>query len=179
MSLSKLQDTVEDRGAWHATVHGVAWVSKSKSQTQLSPWTTTTIYHILCSSHRVISYGICLSWSGLLHFVWSPMGPSTLLQITLFCPLHGWVVFHCVCVCMCVSHIFFIHSLRQAVLILSVSLCFLCMHIYIYIYNINILVCITYTLYIYISTNMYIHRHTHYTHVFFKCRTIRRSSKET
>ena len=28
MNLSKLQETVEDRGAWHATVHGVA-----KSQT--------------------------------------------------------------------------------------------------------------------------------------------------
>ena len=24
MNLSKLQETVEDRGAWHATVHGVA-----------------------------------------------------------------------------------------------------------------------------------------------------------
>ena len=31
MSLSKLQETVEDKRAWHATVHGVA-----KSQTQLS-----------------------------------------------------------------------------------------------------------------------------------------------
>jgi len=31
MSLSKLQETVKDREAWHATVHGVA-----KSQTQLS-----------------------------------------------------------------------------------------------------------------------------------------------
>ena len=31
MSLSKLQEIVEDRGAWHAAVHGVA-----KSQTQLS-----------------------------------------------------------------------------------------------------------------------------------------------
>ena len=31
MSLSKLQETVEDRGAWCATVHGVA-----KSQTRLS-----------------------------------------------------------------------------------------------------------------------------------------------
>ena len=28
MNLSKLQETVKDRGAWHATVHGVA-----KSQT--------------------------------------------------------------------------------------------------------------------------------------------------
>ena len=31
MSLSKLQELVKDREAWHATVHGV-----SKSQTQLS-----------------------------------------------------------------------------------------------------------------------------------------------
>ena len=31
MSLSKLQEIVEDRGAWHATVHVVA-----KSQIQLS-----------------------------------------------------------------------------------------------------------------------------------------------
>ena len=31
MNLSKLQEIVEDRGTWHAAVHGVA-----KSQTQLS-----------------------------------------------------------------------------------------------------------------------------------------------
>ena len=31
MSLSKLQETVKDREAWHATVHGV-----TKSQMQLS-----------------------------------------------------------------------------------------------------------------------------------------------
>ena len=31
MNLSKLQELVEDRGVWHATVHGV-----TKSQTQLS-----------------------------------------------------------------------------------------------------------------------------------------------
>ena len=35
MSLSKLQDTVKDREAWHAAVHGVA-----KSQTPLSDWKT-------------------------------------------------------------------------------------------------------------------------------------------
>ena len=39
------QETVKDRGAWHAAVHGV-----TKSQTQLSNWRTTTIqiaYQIL------------------------------------------------------------------------------------------------------------------------------------
>ena len=36
MSLSKLQEIVKDRGAWHAVVHGVA-----KSQIRLSDWTTT------------------------------------------------------------------------------------------------------------------------------------------
>ena len=37
MSLSKLWKIVEDRGAWHVTVHGV-----TKSQTWLSDWMTTT-----------------------------------------------------------------------------------------------------------------------------------------
>ena len=36
MNLSKLQETVEDRGAWWATVHGV-----TKTQKQLSSWITT------------------------------------------------------------------------------------------------------------------------------------------
>ena len=37
MNLSKLQEIVKDREAWHATVHGVA-----ESQTQLGNKTTTT-----------------------------------------------------------------------------------------------------------------------------------------
>ena len=38
MSLSKLQEIVEHRGAWHATACGVA-----KSWTKLSNWTTTNV----------------------------------------------------------------------------------------------------------------------------------------
>ena len=37
MNLSKFQETVKDKGAWRAAVHGV-----TKNQTWLSDWTTTT-----------------------------------------------------------------------------------------------------------------------------------------
>ena len=37
MNLNKLHEVVKDREAWHAAVHGV-----TKSQTQLSNWTTAT-----------------------------------------------------------------------------------------------------------------------------------------
>ena len=39
MNLSKLQETVKDRGAWCAAVHGVA-----KSWTQLSDGTATKLF---------------------------------------------------------------------------------------------------------------------------------------
>ena len=44
MSLSKLQEIVKDREAWHAAVHEV-----TKSWTQLSDWTRTTTWGSYCS----------------------------------------------------------------------------------------------------------------------------------
>ena len=42
LSLRKLQYTVKDREAWHATVHGV-----TKTWTRLSDWTTTLCEHYI------------------------------------------------------------------------------------------------------------------------------------
>ena len=53
MSLSKLQDLVMDREAWHAVVHGVV-----KSRTQLSDWT------------EMISLSVK---SPILHLMWRPL----------------------------------------------------------------------------------------------------------
>ena len=46
MSLSKFQEMVKDREAWHSTVHGV-----SKSQTWLSNWTTKELACPICIPH--------------------------------------------------------------------------------------------------------------------------------
>ena len=57
----------------------------------------------------MISYGICLSLSDLLHLVWSSLVTSKLLQMAWFCSFL-WLSSIPVCVCVCVYHIFFIHS---------------------------------------------------------------------
>ena len=51
MNLSKLQEIVEDRGAWNAAVHGF-----EKSQTQLSDWTSDN-HFIYPSSCLVLLIG--------------------------------------------------------------------------------------------------------------------------
>ena len=52
MNLSKLQEIVKDREAWHAAVHGVV-----KSQTQLSNicWTTADISTTLAATATMIA----------------------------------------------------------------------------------------------------------------------------
>ena len=49
MNLSKLQETLKDRGAWSAAVHGIV-----KSQTQRSNETTTLVLQALLLLVQVI-----------------------------------------------------------------------------------------------------------------------------
>ena len=58
MNLRKLQETVKDREAWRAAVHGIV-----KSQTWLRDWTTTTLnllqyclFHVLIFGHDTCGF---------------------------------------------------------------------------------------------------------------------------
>ena len=54
INLSKLQVIVEDRGAWHAAVHGV-----TKSWTRLRDWTTTESLSLI--QKKELSFLLCKS----------------------------------------------------------------------------------------------------------------------
>ena len=70
MNLSKLQEIVEDRGAWHATVHGV-----TKSQIWFSDSTTTRRWDWKGNTspalrHRVTYFCLCSTQTSLLAVAW-------------------------------------------------------------------------------------------------------------
>ena len=60
LNFSKLQEIVEDRGAWHAIVHGVA-----KSQTWLSNWT-----ELNWKGLRMSTYILSDMMGNALIFIW-------------------------------------------------------------------------------------------------------------
>ena len=57
--LSKLQETVKDREAWYAAVHGV-----TRSQTWLNDWRTTTTMDVLClKAQKGTTYKLGVPWT--------------------------------------------------------------------------------------------------------------------
>ena len=70
MSLSKLQEIVKDRESWHAAVHRV-----TKSQTQLSDW-TTTIYRdkILSLQSLILKCSLFICVKNI--FFWKKLSPK-------------------------------------------------------------------------------------------------------
>ena len=53
VSLSKLQETVKDRGAWHAVVHGVA-KSWTTTQNEYLPYSRKCTKHLKALSHLIL-----------------------------------------------------------------------------------------------------------------------------
>ena len=80
MSLSKLQEMVKDRKAWHAAVHGVA-----KNQTRLSD-STTTIY--ARNKQKALTYYTINGISEKAHDSWDC--PRMLMNLSTSSPC--WVL---------------------------------------------------------------------------------------
>ena len=101
MTSSKLQDTAEGRGAWHAAVHGVA-----KIRTQLTSWTTPTALQVtvgsqalrkqqgteLASTH-VLSHQVI--WGGRPEVTRKRKPREAFAAPQPLCNGHGWG--HCFC----------------------------------------------------------------------------------
>ena len=91
MNLSKLQETIEDRGAWCAAVHGV-----TKSRTQLSKWTTATkledhVWKSICVL-ICITFSTCQVWLTCLNAVGLTSMLYRCLTNCFFIVLIGWLL---------------------------------------------------------------------------------------
>ena len=74
-NLSKLQEIVEDREAWHAAIHGAQRVS----QTRLSDWRTTTT--------KLLSLQILFPSHFYLLFSWDPIISKIHYTLYIYMPL--------------------------------------------------------------------------------------------
>ena len=96
MSLSRLQELVMDRKAWHAAVHGV-----TKSQTWLSDWTELTVFPVVMygyeswtikkAEHQRTHASELWCWRRLLRVPWTARrsNQSTLKEISPEYSLEG------------------------------------------------------------------------------------------
>ena len=90
MNLSKLQEIVEDRGVWHASVYGVA-----KGWTWLSDWITTITFFYFPHIYINVQYLFFSFWLTLLCMTVSrPKHISTNDPISFL--FYRWVRFHCI-----------------------------------------------------------------------------------
>ena len=83
-------ETPRDREAWWAAVYGV-----TQSWTQLKWLSSSCLYHVFLDSTWGMSHDVSASLFDLFHSIWQSLGPSMLLQITLF---HSFnvLILHCI-----------------------------------------------------------------------------------
>ena len=102
LSLSQVQETVKDREAWRAAVHGV-----TKSRTRLNDWTTTMVRpEIRLTSKEQFSMLISDRWwwpvrrTELRKFQWGRRGCDLVFilegrEIHMLCICHLWCELKC------------------------------------------------------------------------------------
>ena len=99
MSLNKLREVVEDRGAWRAAVRGIA-----KVWTWPRDWTTTIIFIVIASlfdmNHELEFREICLSQK-YVKTLWLALdvGNKNQLLASLVHSIPKLVITKCACVC--------------------------------------------------------------------------------